>query len=312
MEVSSHALAQGRVADIAFDYAIFSNLSRDHLDYHQSLAEYRAAKRRLFEFPGLRTALINIDDGFGRELAGSLANVEVITYGRRRADLCWEDIDHLDAGLHCRLQTPWGATEVEAPVCGDFGIANLVAAIGVLAAAGQPLEAIAAAAAKRLPNVPGRMEFLRRAGRPTVVVDYAHTPDALAKALAAARGHCRGKLHCVIGCGGDRDRGKRPLMGQAAVAGADRVWLTSDNPRSEDPAAIIDGMAAGLPERSAAVEEVDRAAAIAAAIGGANDRDLVLIAGKGHEDYQEVGGRRLPFDDRKLVRKLLGIQEETS
>ena len=309
MEVSSHALAQGRVADIDFDYAVFSNLSRDHLDYHRSLAEYGAAKRRLFEFPSLRAALINIDDDFGRALAASLPNLEVITYGRRDADLCWQEVEQLDAGLRCRLYTPWGTAKVEAPVCGSFGVANLAAAIGVLTAAGQPLDAIAAAA-QDLPSVPGRMEFLRRPGRPTVVVDYAHTPDALAKALAAAGGHCRGRLHCVVGCGGDRDRGKRPLMAQAAVAGADLVWLTSDNPRSEDPAAIIADMAAGLPDRSAVVEEADRAAAIAAAIDGAQAADLILVAGKGHEDYQEIEGRRLPFDDRRLVRQLLGIEEE--
>ena len=309
LEVSSHALAQDRVAAVDFDYAVFTNLSRDHLDYHRSLADYGAAKRRLFEFPSLRCALVNVDDGFGRRLAASLPNLAVVTYGRG-ADLRWERLRHLDAGVRGRLQTPWGLVELEAPVCGDFGVANLTAAVGVLAAAGQPLAGIAAAA-RRLPGVPGRMEFFRCAGRPTVVVDYAHTPDALAKALVAARPHCAGRLRCVIGCGGDRDRGKRPLMAQAALAGADLVWLTSDNPRSEDPATIIGDMAAGLDDAgSRVVKEIDRAAAIQAALNGAAVEDLILVAGKGHEEHQQIEGRQLPFSDRALVRRLLGVSEE--
>ncbi|MCY4342034.1 MAG: UDP-N-acetylmuramoyl-L-alanyl-D-glutamate--2,6-diaminopimelate ligase [Gammaproteobacteria bacterium] len=306
LEVSSHALAQGRADAIAFDYAIFSNLTRDHLDYHADFEAYGAAKRRLFEFPSLRCALINIDDEFGRGLARSLAQVDVLTYGEGLADISWDGVEHRADGLKARLRTPWGSAWVAAPVCGDFGLANLAAAIGVLAAAGQPLAAVCEASSA-LPPVPGRMEFLRAAGRPTVVVDYAHTPDALAKALAAARRHAEGALVCVVGCGGDRDAGKRPMMGRIAAALADRVWLTSDNPRGEDPRAIMRDMAAGIEDASPVTLEVDRGAAIAAAIASADARDLVVVAGKGHEDTQEIGGRRHPFSDREAVRQALGL-----
>ena len=306
LEVSSHALAQGRADAVAFDYAVFSNLTRDHLDYHANFGAYGAAKRRLFEFPSLRCALINIDDGFGRRLARSLPQVEVLTYGQGGADISWERVEHRPDGLRARLRTPWGNTTLSAPVCGDFGLANLTAAIGVLAAAEQSLEVICEALST-LPAVPGRMEFFRAAGHPTVVVDYAHTPDALAKALTAARRHAQGALLCVVGCGGDRDAGKRPMMGRMAAALADRVWLTSDNPRSEDPAAIIRDMAAGIEAPSSVTEEADRGAAIEQAIGAAHAEDLVIVAGKGHEDYQDIAGRRHPFSDRAAVRQALGL-----
>ena len=306
LEVSSHALAQGRADTIAFDYAVFSNLTRDHLDYHADLDAYGAAKRRLFEFSSLRCAVINIDDEFGRELARSLASVEVLTYGGTRADISWEGVEHRADGLRARLCTPWGKATFSAPVCGDFGLANLAAAIGVLAAAEQPLEALCEAA-QAMPAVPGRMEFFRAAGRPTVVVDYAHTPDALAKALAAARRHAEGALLCVVGCGGDRDVGKRPLMGRVAAKLADRLWLTSDNPRSEDPLAIMRDMAAGIEDASPVTQEADRGAAIAQAVAAASAADLVVVAGKGHEEVQEINGRRHPFSDREAVRQLMGL-----
>ena len=309
LEVSSHALAQGRADDVAFDYAVFSNLTRDHLDYHGSLDAYGAAKRRLFEFPSLRSAVINIGDDFGRRLARSLPRLQVLTYGGPSADLCWERVEHRPEGLCARLQSPWGSAELVAPVCGGFGLANLCAAIGVLAMDGLPFADIAAAAAAA-PGVPGRAEFFRQPGFPTVVVDYAHTPDALAKVLEAVRGHCSGRLSCVVGCGGERDVGKRPMMARAAAELADLVWLTSDNPRREDPSKIIADMAAGLADEAAVVREVDRGAAIAAAIGAAGPEDLVLVAGKGHEEHQQVAGRRLPFSDRRFVREMLGAPRE--
>ncbi len=309
LEVSSHALAQGRADGISFDYALFSNLTRDHLDYHEDLTAYGAAKRRLFEFPSLRGAIINADDPFGLELTQSLPHLDVITYGQRNADILWNCIEHHEAGVRGRLRTPWGDCQVVAPVCGDFGLANLAAAIGALAAAGHPLAAIAAAASD-LPKVPGRMEFFRQPGQPCVVVDYAHTPDALAKALSALRRHCRGKLICLVGCGGGRDIGKRPLMARISEDLADQVWLTSDNPRCEDPAKIIKDMIAGLRCASSAIAEMDRATAITAAIANANANDLILVAGKGHEGHQEIGGRRTPFSDRGIVRKILGLKEE--
>ena len=309
LEVSSHALAQGRADDVAFDCAVFSNLTHDHLDYHGSLAAYGAAKRRLFEFPSLRRAVVNIDDDFGRRLAQSLPRLDLCTYGSPAADLFWERIEHRPQGVRARLRSPWGGVELNAPVCGDFGLANLSAVIGVLATDGLPLADIAAAV-EAAPGVPGRMEFFRRPALPTVVVDYAHTPDALAKALGALRRHCRGRLQCVVGCGGDRDLGKRPLMAEAAVRLADGVWLTSDNPRSEDPMQIIEDMAAGVAESPALVKEVDRRAAIAAAVGAAGPEDLVLVAGKGHEEHQEIAGRRLPFSDRLVVGEILDAMAE--
>ena len=305
MEVSSHALAQGRADAVEFEYAVFSNLTRDHLDYHASFADYGAAKRRLFEFATVRVALINVDDAFGRELAGSLEGPEVITVGRSAADLSWDKVEFRQSGLNARLSSPWGRAWIEMPVYGEFALANVAAAIGVLAAGGMSFPELVERA-RDLTGVPGRMEFFRQPGMPTVVVDYAHTPDAVANALAALAPHARGRLICVIGCGGNRDPGKRPLMARAAVAAADAVWLTSDNPRWEDPGAIIGQMRAGL-ERTAGVnEEADRGAAINGAIGEAGPDDLVVVAGKGHERSQEIQGCRKPFSDREAVRLALG------
>ncbi len=305
LEASSHALAQGRVDQVRFEFAVFSNLTRDHLDYHPTVADYGAAKRRLFEFPTVATALINVDDAFGRELAGSLDRPEVVTYGRKSADLHWDHVRFHTRGLSAWLAGPWGRQRIELPLFGEFALANVTAAIGVLAAAGFRFDELVERAAN-LSGVPGRMEFFRAAGRPTVIVDYAHTPDAVANALAALRAHCHGRLICVVGCGGNRDAGKRPLMARAAAAAADLVWLTSDNPRWEDPAAIVEQMRAGLDDTSRVREQLDRGAAIAGAIGEAGADDLVIVAGKGHETWQEVCGSRKPFSDRETVRTALG------
>ena len=305
LEVSSHALAQGRADDVRFDYAVFSNLTRDHLDYHANFAEYGAAKRRLFEFPTVRLAAINVDDEFGRGLAADLHGPEIITVGRANADLSWDRLTFHTDGLRARLSSPWGTEPVEAPVFGEFSLANVTAAIGLLAAAGLSFRDLVERA-RVLSCVAGRMEFFRASGQPAVVVDYAHTPDALGNALGALASHCRGRLICVVGCGGNRDQGKRPQMARAAVSGADAVWLTSDNPRWEDPEAIIGQMRAGLDDAAAVREEVDRGAAIAGAIAEAEPRDLVVIAGKGHETCQEIRGCRRPFSDREIVRRILG------
>ncbi len=308
MEASSHALDQGRLDQAPFEFAVFSNLSRDHRDYHESHAAYAAAKRRLFEFDSLKTAIINIGDPWGRELAGSLPDLDVITYGSANADLGWRSIRSDAKGMIGRLRSPWGSRRIRAPVYGAFGLDNLAAAIAVLASGGFRFSEIAEAVSG-LPAVPGRMEFLQGADGRTAVVDFAHTPDALTKALAAARPHTRGRLICVIGCGGDRDPGKRPLMAQAAAVGADSVWLTSDNPRSEDPEQIIDDMLAGLktpaPGGALVRREADRADAIAGAIAEANPGDLVMVAGKGHEAHQHVGGELRPFSDREVIGSLL-------
>ncbi len=305
LEASSHALAQGRVDAVDFEYAVFSNLTRDHLDYHADFAAYGMAKRRLFEFPTVRVAVINSDDAFGRELAGCLSGPEVITLGRAAADLSWGDVEFHPAGLRARLSSPWGRARIELPAFGEFALANVAAAIAVLAASGLSFTALVEQA-RTLAGVPGRMEFFRQPGLPTVVVDYAHTPDAVANALGALARHCPGRLICVIGCGGDRDAGKRPLMAQAAAATADALWLTSDNPRWEDPGAIVRQMRAGLRDTDRVREEVDRAAAIAGAIDAAGPQDLVAVLGKGHETRQEIQGCRKPFSDREAVRLALG------
>ena len=305
LEVSSHALAQGRADDVGFEFAVFSNLTRDHLDYHESFAEYGAAKRRLFEFATVRVAVVNVDDAFGRELAGSLKRCEVIAVGRNGADLSWDKMEFHQGGVRARLSGSWGTKPIEVPVFGEFALANVTAAIAALAAGGMPFPELVDMAAV-LAGVPGRMEFFREPGMPTVVVDYAHTPDAVANALAALAPHSRGRLICVIGCGGNRDHGKRPLMARAAVAAADSVWLTSDNPRWEEPGEIIRQMRAGVADAANVREEVDRGAAIAAAIGEARPDDLVVVAGKGHESSQEVGGCKRPFSDRETVRLAVG------
>jgi UDP-N-acetylmuramoyl-L-alanyl-D-glutamate--2,6-diaminopimelate ligase len=310
LEVSSHALDQHRVDAVRFNYAVFSNLSRDHLDYHEDFESYGRAKARLFRFPDLSAAVINLDDEFGRRLIAELDRaVPVLSYGEHgEADVRWSALEFHGAGVRGHFCTPWGAADFDLPLYGDFSVANVAAALCVLCDAGWSLAAVIRALESLTP-VPGRMEFF--AGSPTLVVDYAHTPDALAKMLAALRPHLQSgsadqpaRLICLCGCGGDRDRGKRPLMAAAACAGADEVWLTSDNPRSEDPAAIIDDMLTGVPESAPVQVCVDRREAIEAAIRSAGPRDLVVIAGKGHEDYQEINGQKLPFDDRAIARAL--------
>ncbi len=308
MEASSHALAQGRLDAVRFEAAVFTNLTRDHLDYHATYSDYGMAKRRLFEYPSVRLAVINVDDAFGRDLARGLKGPDVIAVGRRNADVSWDRLRHEAAGTRARLISPWGRADLEIPLLGEFSLANIAAAIAVLAAGGLSFNELVERAAV-LSSVPGRMQFFRNSGFPTVVVDYAHTPDALANALGALLPHCRGRLICVVGCGGNRDRGKRPQMARVAGRAADVVWLTSDNPRWEEPAAIIRDMRAGL-ERDAIVrEEVDRTGAIAGAIAEAAPDDMVVIVGRGHETHQMVRGRRIPCSDREMVCRHLQLVE---
>jgi UDP-N-acetylmuramoyl-L-alanyl-D-glutamate--2,6-diaminopimelate ligase len=303
LEASSHALDQHRLDGVALDYAVFSNLSRDHLDYHGDFDAYGRAKARLFRFAQLKACVINVDDPFGLELARQpAADVDVITCGRD-GDISWEGLSFAADGIRGHFHTPWGDADFELPLYGSFSVANVAAAVGVLCHAGFELPAVVQALAT-LSGVPGRMEFF--AGTPTLVVDYAHTPDALEKMLEGLRPHAHGRLVCVCGCGGGRDRGKRPLMARAACAHADRVWLTSDNPRNEDPAAIIDEMLGGVPEGADVRVKVDRAEAIRAAFCEAEPEDLIVVAGKGHEDYQEVAGQRLAFSDRQIAARLTG------
>ncbi|MFV2089636.1 MAG: UDP-N-acetylmuramoyl-L-alanyl-D-glutamate--2,6-diaminopimelate ligase [Pseudomonadales bacterium] len=313
MEASSHALDQHRLEGVALDYAVFSNLSRDHLDYHQDFEEYGEAKARLFTRAGLKAAVINVDDEFGRQLSERLSSaVEVVTYGSCAADdaevdvvtdVSWTDLRFHAEGVEGMWQTRWGERSFHLPLLGAFSVSNVAAAVGVLCHAGFTLTDVVEAA-RRLPAVPGRMEFFT--GEPALVVDYAHTPDALEKMLKALRPHVSGKLVCVCGCGGDRDRGKRPLMAQAAARYADLTWFTSDNPRSEDPRSIIDDMTSGLEAGESVSICVDRRMAIEQAVSDASVGDLVVIAGKGHEEYQEVAGQRLPFSDRLIAAELAG------
>ena len=303
MEVSSHGLAQGRVNGTRFNIAVLTNLSRDHLDYHGSMENYADAKARLFSWPGLEWAVVNVDDDFGRLLESETRPARVAGYGFQRGAVVGETLRLSQAGLHLRVHTDWGNAEFDAPLLGRFNAANLLAVLTTLLVSDAKLEAACQALAHITPP-PGRMQTLGGDAHPLVVVDYAHTPDALEKVLATLREIVSGgRLICVFGCGGNRDKGKRPLMGQAAAESADEVWVTSDNPRNEDPRHIIDDILAGVSGRPHV--EPDRARAIFEAIGGAHQGDVVLIAGKGHEDYQEIAGERLPFSDVAVARKAL-------
>jgi UDP-N-acetylmuramoyl-L-alanyl-D-glutamate--2,6-diaminopimelate ligase len=312
MEVSSHALALSRVDGLQFDVAVFTNLTQDHLDFHGTLEAYRRAKRRLFELtaaspkPG-RRAVINADDPAGRSMVEGL-DLPVLTYGLGPADVRARRHVATLEGVRIEVQTPAGPLEVASPLIGEHNVMNLLAAVAVGLALGMPPGEIAPALA-RVRAVPGRFERVE-AGQPfVVVVDYAHTPDALERVLATARRLAGGRLGVVFGCGGDRDRGKRPLMGAIAARLADRVWVTSDNPRSEEPEAIIAEVAAGVrtvwPDLERCAMLADRRAAIEAALQWARPGDFVVIAGKGHETYQIIGRQVLPFDERAVVRQLL-------
>lgn len=318
MEVSSHALDQARVAGTVFRTAVLTNVTRDHLDYHGSVEAYAAAKRKLFERAELVCAVLNRDDGYGREwIAAQRERVTVIVYGigGQRPDLPHLIARHpvFDAqGLSFTVDSHLGATRIESALLGRFNVYNLLAALGALLSEGVAL-GDAAAALSEARTVPGRVEgFRARTGGPLVVVDYAHTPEALRQVLAAARAHTAGRLIAVFGCGGDRDRGKRPLMAAAALELADSVIVTDDNPRHESPKAIVAEILAGLalaPAGTAAPQvEHDRAAAIRLALAEAGDDDVIVVAGKGHEDYQIYGNEVRAFSDRNFVAGLLGLE----
>ncbi len=307
MEVSSHGLDQGRVADVKFDVALFTNLTRDHLDYHGDMQAYGAAKAKLFQARGLQAAVINADDDFGRDLEQRLraTGLPVISYGIGNGDLN-AHIERLDSnGMAFTVKSRWGEARIESPLLGQFNVANLLGVLGVLLVRGVAL-ADAAQTLQILRPVAGRMQTLGGADLPLVVVDYAHSPDALEKALTTLRATMRQdqRLICVFGCGGDRDRGKRQLMGGVAARHAHHVIVTSDNPRSEAPLAIIEDILAGMPASGFEVI-AERRAAIGVAIHQAQRGDVVLLAGKGHEDYQEIQGVRHEFSDIVVAREAL-------
>jgi len=316
MEVSSHGLEQGRVAGVNFDVAIFTNLSRDHLDYHGDMQSYAEAKRRLFQVPGLKSAVINADDAYGKKLIsllgkasehGSIPNV--VSYG-----LCHDDhqvsvralnVQHTAAGLAFTVQSPWGTGEVQSSLLGQFNVSNLLAVLCSLLIMGMPFEK-ALARLNRFTTIEGRMERASHVeDEGLFVVDYAHTPDALQNALQSLRAHMKtvtaGKLWCVFGCGGDRDRGKRHEMGSIAQQFADQVVITDDNPRTEASEQIIADIVAGLSASEQAVLMPDRLAAIAHAVNAAGKNDIVLVAGKGHEEYQIIGTIKHPYAGDKAV-----------
>ena len=309
MEVSSHGLDQGRVNGVAFDVALFTNLTRDHLDYHGTMAAYGEAKARLVTWPGLHAAVINTGDTFGRELASRVRahRQKPLTYGTEGADIVATRVELTSSGMTIGVATPKGRGEFSTALVGAFNVQNLLGVLGVLLASEIELERALATLAQMTPP-PGRMERFGGGADPLVVVDYAHTPDALEQVLAALRPAVAdgGSLVCVFGCGGDRDRGKRPQMGAVAGRLADRVIVTNDNPRGEDSRAIADDIVEGL--RTAHAEwqiELDRAQAIQRALDDADAGDVIVLAGKGHEDYQETNGKRIPFSDRDTVADVL-------
>ncbi|WP_300000055.1 UDP-N-acetylmuramoyl-L-alanyl-D-glutamate--2,6-diaminopimelate ligase [uncultured Cedecea sp.] len=311
MEVSSHGLVQHRVAALSFAASVFTNLSRDHLDYHGTMENYAAAKWLLFSNHEYGQAIINVDDEIGRQwlnrlpdaVAVSMENTIQPDYSGRW--VAARDVEYHDGGALIHFSSSWGDGKIDSRLMGPFNVSNLLLALATLLALGYPLEGLLQTA-DQLQPVCGRMEVFRAAGKPTVVVDYAHTPDALEKALAAARLHCQGKLWCVFGCGGDRDTGKRPLMGAITEQYADIAIVTDDNPRTEDPAVIVADILAGMVDPGLARVIQGRAEAVTAAIMQAKENDVVLLAGKGHEDYQIVGHRRLDYSDRSTAMALLG------
>ncbi len=313
LEVSSHALAQDRVAGLRFRIAVFTNLTHDHLDAHGDFAAYGRAKARLFGRPGLAVAVLNLNDAFSATLLADLADdIAVIGTALDGADVAAPADDVLAGELQAcgltgtRLAVVWRGrrAQLASPLIGRFNAENLLSALGALLASGLELEEACAALGTALPP-PGRMETFGGDDAPIVIVDYAHTPDALERVLAQTRALTAGTLTCVFGCGGERDRAKRPLMGAAAGRHADRIVLTDDNPRGEDPQAIIDEIRSGIAARQSVTVERDRAAAIMMAIAGATTGDTIVVAGKGHESEQLTAGERRSFSDRVTVREAL-------
>ncbi len=309
MEVSSHALDQGRVNAIAFDTAIFTNLSHEHLDYHGDMLSYAGAKRRLLEMPGLSYALINSDDEVGREwLANPPKGVEMVSYGldsARQPDIGGDGLKLNSGGLSFEVQSRWGEGRVDSPLLGRFNASNLLAALGALLLQGLEFDD-ALARINGVTTVPGRMERFGGTNHPMVVVDFAHTPDALEQVLKALREHTKGRLWCIFGCGGERDTEKRPLMGCIAEQYADSVIVTDDNPRRENAINIIEDITSEMLNPDAVYINRDRAAAIERTLALASLNDVILVAGKGHEREQVIGHERVPYSDRETVARLLG------
>ncbi|MDY2947200.1 MAG: UDP-N-acetylmuramoyl-L-alanyl-D-glutamate--2,6-diaminopimelate ligase [Mannheimia varigena] len=306
MEVSSHGLAQFRAEALAFDVAMFTNLSRDHLDYHNTMEEYAEAKFRLFSELNTQAQVINTDDEIGAEWLAKLPNAVAVStnpnFASRHRFVKATNVSFTLQGATIQFESSWGNGALNSRLIGAFNVSNLLTAFAGLLALGVEINELVKTA-PQLVGVAGRMECLTATNKPMVIVDYAHTPDALEKALQAARLHCEGELYCIFGCGGDRDSGKRPLMAQIAEQLADKVIATDDNPRTEDNQKIMADIVKGFAKPQQIIH--NREEAIKTAIAQAKDRDVILIAGKGHEDYQIIGTEKLHFSDQETARKYL-------
>ncbi|MGO1297068.1 MAG: UDP-N-acetylmuramoyl-L-alanyl-D-glutamate--2,6-diaminopimelate ligase [Vibrio sp.] len=309
LEVSSHGLAQGRVKAVDFAASVFSNLSRDHLDYHGTMEAYEAAKKQLFTQHQCGVAIINVDDAVGQRWSKDLDNVVGVSLiGPPDTDLqLWaRQVDYAESGIVIHFAGSWGEGTLQTPLIGAFNACNVLLAFATLLSLGMDKHALINTA-PALQAVIGRMELFQQPQRAKVVVDYAHTPDALEKALSALRIHCQGRLWAIVGCGGDRDRGKRPVMANVAERFADHVILTDDNPRSESPEQIIVDMQAGLLHPEQCHVEHSRFDALSLALSLSTSDDIILMAGKGHEDYQIIGEQRIHYSDRESAQALLEL-----
>ncbi len=306
MEASSHSLDQRRLAGVNVDVAVFTNIGRDHLDYHGDMKSYVAAKLKLMDFPSLQAAVVNIDDPVAAEfIARAAGHCRVLTCSLRgNADFAASQVRYHAGGIEAELTTPEGQFDLQLAIWGEFNLSNLLVVIAAAYAQGFSVASILTVLPQLHP-VAGRLQAVEVDSDINVLVDFAHTADALESVLQALRAHTRQKIWCVFGCGGDRDKGKRPLMAQVAENLADRVVITSDNPRTEEPQMIIDDILQGVSDRSGVLVEADREQAIRLAVTQAEAGDCVLIAGKGHEDYQQIGTEKLPFSDLAVAEKIL-------
>ena len=306
LEASSHGLNQRRLNGTSIDIAAFTNVSRDHLDYHDSMDAYLKSKKQLLQWPHLKTAIFNADDPYCGAMSSDVS-ADRIFYGvANKADVVASSIDISERGVSFKLDSPWGASTISSNLFGRFNISNLLATVCVLGVLDYDLDEIAEVIG-HITNLPGRMQAVRRTGQPLVVIDYAHTPDALHKALLALREHVSGEVWCVFGCGGNRDVGKRAEMGEIASQNADHLIVTNDNPRLEDPQEIVNDIVEGVDAGKEYEVELSREVAISRAIRQAGGQDVVLIAGKGHEAHQEIQGEKQAFSDFKVVEQCLDI-----
>ena len=316
MEVSSHALDQGRVEGTEFNTAVFTNLSRDHLDYHKTIDDYVSAKFSLFEKTGLENAVINIGDSYGVKLVEKLpTDLNIFAYSVKKSNLEFYKREKISfiyceqievesfAGKIIKVRSPWGKATIRVNLLGEFNVENVLAAFTVLCISGAPIEEVTAILSG-FTGLPGRMEVFSSIDKPLIVVDYAHTPDALEKALTGLKPYCKGKLFCIFGCGGGRDVGKRAQMGSIAESLSDQIILTNDNPRNESPDQIFKNILEGIKNKSRIIIKEDRSDALISTFLEAKKKDVILLAGKGHEMTQQLGPITVPFSDRELAKRL--------